>query len=57
MFLSWLLGYRLGLGPFGLWSGMALSNVLAGLFLYGLLLRGSWKRKVIEPERVFALTP
>ena len=57
VFLSWLLGYRLGLGPLGLWSGMALSNVLAGLLLHGWLLRGTWKRKVIEPERVSALTP
>ena len=57
VFLSWLLGYRLGLGPLGLWGGMALSNVLAGLLLHGWLLRGTWKRKVIEPERVSALTP
>lgn len=49
--LSWLLGYRLGLGPLGLWSGMALSNVLAGVFLYGWLLRGTWKSKVIEPTQ------
>jgi len=44
------LGYAAGLGPVGLWIGMALSNVLGGLLLYGWLLRGTWKRRVIEVE-------
>lgn len=46
--LSWLLAYWLHMGPTGVWIGMALSNVLAGLILYSWFLRGSWKRKVIE---------
>lgn len=52
VFLSWLLGYRLSLGPLGLWAGMSLSNLLGGLLLYGWLLRGTWKGKVIQPEEV-----
>ena len=48
--LSWLLGYVLQLGPMGLWIGMMLSNVLGGLLLYGWLLRGTWRRKVIKAE-------
>jgi putative MATE family efflux protein len=47
VFLSWLLGYKLSLGPLGLWTGMALSNFLGGLALYGWLLRGTWKTKVV----------
>ncbi|MCD5407966.1 MATE family efflux transporter [Candidatus Bipolaricaulota bacterium] len=50
IFLSWLLGYVVGLGPVGLWLGMTLSNVVGGLLLYGWLLRGTWKRGVIEVE-------
>jgi putative MATE family efflux protein len=48
--LSWFLGYAVGLGPTGLWTGMSLSNALGGVLLYGWLLRGTWKRKVIEAE-------
>ncbi|MBC7099094.1 MATE family efflux transporter [Candidatus Bipolaricaulota bacterium] len=54
VFLSWLLGYRLSLGPLGLWAGMSLSNLLGGLLLYGWLLRGTWKGKVIQPEEALA---
>jgi Na+-driven multidrug efflux pump len=49
---SWALAYGLGLGEVGLWTGMALSNFLGGGMLYGWFLRGTWKRKVVEPERV-----
>lgn len=48
--VSWLLAYRLRMGPTGVWTGMALSNVIAGLAMYGWLRRGTWKRKVIEPK-------
>lgn len=45
--LSWLLAYLWGLGPTGLWMGMALSNAAAGVGLLAWLRRGTWKRKVI----------
>ncbi|MGY4707626.1 MATE family efflux transporter [Candidatus Bipolaricaulota sp. J31] len=53
---SWALGYGLGLGPRGLWIGMALSNYLGGLGLYLWFLRGTWKRRLVaaEPEAVLA---
>ncbi|MGC9529368.1 MAG: MATE family efflux transporter [Candidatus Bipolaricaulaceae bacterium] len=50
IFLAWLLAYQLSLGPLGLWLGMALSNLLAGVAIYAWLRRGTWRRKVIEPE-------
>ncbi|MFO8034096.1 MAG: MATE family efflux transporter [Candidatus Bipolaricaulota bacterium] len=46
--LAWVLGYIVGWGTSGLWTGMALSNVLGGVGLYGWLRRGTWKRKVIR---------
>lgn len=54
VFLAWLLGYKLGLGTTGMWAGMTLSNVLAGLALVLWLGRGTWKRRVI---RTFTPTP
>jgi len=50
LLLSWSLAYPLGLATTGLWTGMALSNVVAALGLYGWLLRGTWKRKVIKEQ-------
>jgi len=50
LLLAWALAYPLALGTVGLWTGMALSNVVAALGLYGWLLRGTWKRKVITPQ-------
>jgi len=52
---SWALGYGLGLGPRGLWIGMALSNYLGGVGLYLWLLRGTWKRRLVAPEPEGAL--
>lgn len=49
---SWALAYGLGLGPVGLWTGMALSNFLGGGMLYAWFLRGTWKQRVVEPEQV-----
>ena len=49
--LSWLLAYRMDMGPTGLWAGMALSNLLGGLLIYAWLLRGTWKRRVIMPTQ------
>ncbi|MCX7750938.1 MAG: MATE family efflux transporter [Candidatus Bipolaricaulota bacterium] len=54
VFLSWLFGYLLGLGTTGMWVGMTLSNVLAGVALALWLRQGTWKRKVI---RVAAPSP
>ncbi|MCS7217129.1 MAG: MATE family efflux transporter [Candidatus Bipolaricaulota bacterium] len=48
VFLSWLFGYRLGYGPTGMWVGMTLSNVLAGVALVLWLRRGTWKRRVVR---------
>lgn len=47
--LSWLFGYQLGFGTTGMWVGMTLSNVLAGVALALWLRRGTWKRRVVGP--------
>jgi putative MATE family efflux protein len=48
VFLAWLFGYKLGFGTTGMWVGMTLSNVLAGVALVLWLARGEWKRRVIR---------
>ncbi|MCS7240528.1 MAG: MATE family efflux transporter [Candidatus Bipolaricaulota bacterium] len=57
VFLSWLFGYQLGFGTTGMWVGMTLSNVLAGLALYLWVRRGNWKRKIIKTVGPLAETP
>ncbi|MGQ9700555.1 MAG: MATE family efflux transporter [Candidatus Bipolaricaulaceae bacterium] len=47
--LSGLFGYQLGLGTTGMWVGMTLSNVLAGVALALWLRRGTWKRRMVGP--------
>jgi putative MATE family efflux protein len=49
VFLAWLFGYQLGFGTAGMWVGMTLSNVLAGIALVLWLRRGTWKRRVVRP--------
>ena len=49
VFLAWLFGYQLGFGTTGMWVGMTLSNVLAGIALVLWLRRGTWKRRVVRP--------
>ena len=46
--LAWVLAYPLGFGTTGMWTGMTLSNVLAGTALVLWLGRGTWKRKAIR---------
>ncbi|MCX7750137.1 MAG: MATE family efflux transporter [Candidatus Bipolaricaulota bacterium] len=48
--LSYLFGFTLGLGADGVWWGMSLSNVLAGLIALGFLLSRGWQRSVVEPR-------
>ncbi len=48
VFLSWLFGYQLGFGTTGMWVGMTLSNVLAGIGMYLWMRRGTWKFKIVE---------
>ncbi|MBC7219911.1 MATE family efflux transporter [Candidatus Bipolaricaulota bacterium] len=47
--LSYLFGFTLGFGADGVWWGMSLSNVLAGLIALGFLLSRGWQRSVVEP--------
>ena len=49
VFLAWLFGYQLGFGTTGMWVGMTLSNVIAGIALVLWLRRGTWKRRVVRP--------
>lgn len=53
VFLSWLLGYQLGFGTTGMWVGMTLSNVLAGVALVLWLRRGTWKRRLVRAAPAF----
>ncbi|MFH1610023.1 MAG: MATE family efflux transporter [Candidatus Bipolaricaulota bacterium] len=46
--LSYLFGFPLGFGADGVWWGMSLSNVLAGLIALGFLLSRGWQRSVVE---------
>ena len=46
--LSYLFGFILGLGADGVWWGMSLSNVLAGLVALGFLLSKGWQKSVVE---------
>ena len=46
--LSYLFGFILGLGADGVWWGMSLSNVLAGLVAWGFLLSKGWQKSVVE---------
>jgi putative MATE family efflux protein len=47
--LAYLFGFPLGWGASGVWWGMSLSNVIAGLAAAGLLAHRAWQRSVVEP--------
>jgi len=46
--LSYILGILLGYGSLGVWVGMALSNLIAGLLAYALMEKDLWIHRVIE---------
>jgi putative MATE family efflux protein len=46
--LAWLFGMALKLGSRGVWIGMTVSNIVAGVLSLVLLLTIDWRRKVIE---------
>ena len=46
--LTYTLGIALGGGPTGVWTGMALSNIIGGCAAIGLFRTGIWKRPVID---------
>ena len=48
--LSYLLGYLILGSSIGVFLGMGLSNVIAGLFGFIWFLRGTWMRRIIEEE-------
>ena len=48
--LSYLLGYLILGSSIGVFLGMGLSNVIAGLFGFTWFLRGTWMRRIIEEE-------
>jgi len=50
--LTFLFGIVLGYGTIGAWTGMSLSNFLAGALGYAILRTGKWKYRVIETPGV-----
>jgi Na+-driven multidrug efflux pump len=48
--LAYGLAFVLDLGSDGIWLGMSISNVVAGLAAIGLLAHRSWLRSVVEPK-------
>ena len=50
--LTFLFGIVLGYGTVGAWTGMSLSNFLAGALGYAILRTGKWKYRVIETPGV-----
>ncbi len=46
--ISWALAYAIGLGDLGLWTGMAISNYIAGILGLIWSLRGSWAKAIIR---------
>ena len=48
--LAYVLAFSLKLGSDGIWIGMTLSNVIAGIASFGLLASRRWLRSVVEPE-------
>ncbi|MFB6070702.1 MAG: MATE family efflux transporter [Halanaeroarchaeum sp.] len=47
----YFLAFTLGLGPTGIWIGMALGNVLGAIVAVAWFLRGTWRETVIEEDR------
>ncbi|HEC96267.1 MAG TPA: MATE family efflux transporter [Euryarchaeota archaeon] len=46
--LSYIFGISLEMGSLGAWVGMAISNVIAGLLAYILMMKNLWVMRVIE---------
>lgn len=46
--LTYTIGIWLGVGATGIWTGMALSNVIGGVAAIGLFATGIWRHPVIE---------
>ena len=46
--LSYLLGYLILGSSIGVFLGMGLSNVIAGLFAFAWFLKGSWMKRIID---------
>ncbi|MEF8814544.1 MAG: MATE family efflux transporter, partial [Halovenus sp.] len=52
-----LLVFGLGWGATGIWVGMAVGNVLGALVSVPWFLRGTWKERYIEEERIEGSVP
>jgi len=48
--LAYVLAFTLRLGSDGIWIGMSISNVVAGMASFGLLGSHKWLRSVLEPK-------
>jgi len=48
--LAYVFGFVMGWNATGVWFGMALGNVLGGVFALALLKTGLWKKKVIKEQ-------
>jgi putative MATE family efflux protein len=48
--LAYVFAFILKMGSDGVWIGMSVSNVVAGIASFGLLASRSWLRSVVEPE-------
>ncbi len=46
--LSYLFALVMGMGTTGIWTAMAISNIIAGILALGWVMGGSWARRVIE---------
>ncbi len=56
--LSYLLALYLGMGPLGIWIGMTLSNIGAGLMGLAWIMKGTWLQRVIElPGQISRIAP
>lgn len=49
--LTLVLAYMIGLGALGVWIAMSISNIGAGIMATLWVLKGTWKRRVIEIPR------
>jgi Na+-driven multidrug efflux pump len=48
--LSYLLAFLMGMGPRGLWIGIMLSNVVAGLLMLVWVSLGKWAKPIIKTQ-------
>ena len=45
---AYILGIAMGLGSYGIWWGMAISNIASAMVALAFFATGSWRRKVID---------